>query len=147
MTNGQTSVSNATTKAVKSEFEIPDKISKSLSPLPACDSTVRFVTDPMAGTLQTLLLIPPSTRTLSLPRGTPRFPSNHALFCCPSIAFKRNRSICRPVGALERPDQVRTSLIPPVLITCLFSLQISITFSYTFLAVTDISHWFYGLYF
>ncbi|KAF5446293.1 hypothetical protein F2P56_031929 [Juglans regia] len=59
----------------------------------------------MAGTLQTLFLIPPSTRTLSLPRGTPRFPSNHALFCCPSIAFKRNRSICRPVSALERPDQ------------------------------------------
>jgi hypothetical protein len=77
-------------------------------------------TFPMAGTLQTLILTPPSPQTLSFRLGTPRFPPNHGFFYSTSITFNHNRSIYRPIRALERSDEVRPSLIPSVSITCFF---------------------------
>lgn len=62
-------------------------------------------TVPMAGTLQTLILTPPSTQTLSFRHRRPYFPSNHALFYNPSITFNHDRSFPRPIRALERSGQ------------------------------------------
>ncbi|XP_062173401.1 probable sodium/metabolite cotransporter BASS4, chloroplastic [Alnus glutinosa] len=62
-------------------------------------------TFPMAGTLQTLILTPPSPQTLSFRLGTPRFPPNHGFFHSTSITFNHNRSIYRPIRALERSDE------------------------------------------
>ncbi|XP_059462010.1 probable sodium/metabolite cotransporter BASS4, chloroplastic [Corylus avellana] len=59
----------------------------------------------MAGTLQTLILTPLSTQTQSFRLGSPRFPPNHTFFYSTSINFNHNRSIYRPITALERSDQ------------------------------------------
>ncbi|KAK4593352.1 hypothetical protein RGQ29_017462 [Quercus rubra] len=56
----------------------------------------------MAGTLQTLILTPPTTKTPSLRHRSRHFPSNRALFHIPSITFNRDRSFRRPITALDR---------------------------------------------
>ncbi|KAK4593369.1 hypothetical protein RGQ29_017467 [Quercus rubra] len=60
---------------------------------------------PMAGTLQTLILTSPTTKTPSLRHRSQHFPSNRALFHIPSITFNRDRSFRRPITALDRSDQ------------------------------------------
>ena len=73
---------------------------------------------PMAGTLQTLILTSPTTKTPSLRHRSQYFPSNRALFHIPSITFNRDRSFRRPITALDRSDQVRPPPIPFLSITC-----------------------------
>ena len=75
-------------------------------------------TVPMAGTLQTLILTPPTTKTPSLRHRSRHFPSNRALFHIPCITFNRDRSFRRPITALDRSDQVRPPPIPSLSITC-----------------------------
>lgn len=59
----------------------------------------------MAGTLQTLILTPPPTKTLPFRHRNPHFSANYTLLDSPSITFNRNRSISRPIRAVERSDQ------------------------------------------
>ena len=73
---------------------------------------------PMVGTLQTLILTSPTTKTPSLRHRSQHFPSNRALFHIPSITFNRDRSFRRPITALDRSDQVRPPPIPFLSITC-----------------------------